>query len=119
MPIYDYACSSCGNRTEFIHAIDAPAPRYCPVCGTEDSLRKVFVAPTVVFKGSGWAKKDRSSSSRHRAGGDRGASTGGKDAGSGEGGGSTGAAKGDAGKGGDATPGSAGASGTAGTSSEA
>jgi putative FmdB family regulatory protein len=63
MPIYDYLCSNCGQKTEFIHGIDAPAPRYCPACGAEGTLRKTFATPAVHFKGSGWAKKDRSSSS--------------------------------------------------------
>jgi putative FmdB family regulatory protein len=62
MPIYDYLCSNCGVKTEVIHGIDAPAPRFCPACGAEGTLRKTFAAPAVVFKGSGWAKKDRSSS---------------------------------------------------------
>ena len=67
MPIYDYLCSNCGQTTEVIHGIDAPGPRFCPACGAEGTLRKAFVAPTVHFKGSGWAKKDRSSSSAARA----------------------------------------------------
>ena len=67
MPIYDYLCSNCGQKTEFIHGIDAPAPRFCPACGAEGTLRKTFAAPAVLFKGSGWAKKDRSSSSGARA----------------------------------------------------
>ena len=67
MPIYDYLCSNCGQKTEFIHGINAPAPRYCPACGAEGTLRKTFATPAVHFKGSGWAKKDRSSSSRARA----------------------------------------------------
>ena len=67
MPIYDYACGACGQVTEVIHGIDAAPPRFCPACGTEGSLRKAFVAPAVHFKGSGWAKKDRSSSSRASA----------------------------------------------------
>lgn len=62
MPIYDYLCSSCGERTEVIHGIDAPGPRFCPVCGAEGTLRKAFAPPAVHFKGSGWAKKDRSAS---------------------------------------------------------
>ena len=62
MPIYDYLCSSCGERTEVIHGIDAPGPRFCPACGAEGTLRKTFAPPAVHFKGSGWAKKDRSSS---------------------------------------------------------
>ena len=53
MPIYDYICRDCGQRTEVIHGIDAPGPRFCPACGAEETLRKAFVAPTVHFKGSG------------------------------------------------------------------
>ena len=67
MPIYDYVCSNCLTRTEFIHGIDAPQPRFCPSCGAEDTLRKAFVAPSVHFKGSGWAKKDRGASSATKA----------------------------------------------------
>ena len=67
MPIYDYRCSNCGQTTEVIHGIDVPAPRFCPVCGAEGTLRKALTAPAVVFKGSGWAKKDRASSSRARS----------------------------------------------------
>lgn len=74
MPIYDYVCGNCGQSTEFIHGIEAPGPRFCPACGAEGTLRKAFAAPTVVFKGSGWAKKDRSGSSagstKARAGSD-------------------------------------------------
>ena len=82
MPIYDYVCSTCATRTEFIHGIDAPAPRFCPTCGADGTLRKAFAPPTVHFKGSGWAKKDRSSSARSKAGstaGADGAKDGGKD----------------------------------------
>ena len=35
---------------------------FCPSCGREGTMRKQFVAPTIHFKGSGWAKKDRGSS---------------------------------------------------------
>ena len=80
MPIYDYLCSNCGVRTEVIHGIDAPGPRFCPSCGAENTLRKAFAPPAVHFKGSGWAKKDRSSSiTKARAksdAGDGGAKTG-------------------------------------------
>lgn len=62
MPIYDYVCSNCRQLTEVIHGIDAPGPRFCPACGAEGTLHKTFAPPTVHFKGSGWAKKDRSSS---------------------------------------------------------
>jgi putative FmdB family regulatory protein len=67
VPIYDYVCASCGQVTEVIHGIDAPGPRFCPACGREGTLRKSIAAPAVLFKGSGWAKKDRSSSGGARA----------------------------------------------------
>ncbi len=59
MPIYDYLCGACGHLLEVIHAIHAEGPRFCPSCGEEGQMRKAMSAPAVVFKGSGWAKKDR------------------------------------------------------------
>jgi len=66
VPIYDYVCSNCKHRTEVIHGINDAGPRFCPNCGAEGTLTKAFSAPTVHFKGSGWAKKDRSSASSAR-----------------------------------------------------
>ena len=106
MPIYDYACTVCGRVTEVIHGINAEGPRFCPACGAEGSMRKAVSSPSIVFKGSGWAKLDRrgssgsgssgSGSGKSRAGGatkgDSGTSDGSKAAaGSGEGSGSSGA----------------------------
>ena len=62
MPIYDYVCARCDAVTEVIHGIHAAGPRFCPACGAEGTLRKGFTTPTVHFKGSGWAKKDRAAS---------------------------------------------------------
>jgi putative FmdB family regulatory protein len=77
VPIYDYLCSTCGETTEVIHGITAPGPRFCPACGAEDTLRKAFVVPSVHFKGSGWAKKDRSTAStKARAKSESGGETG-------------------------------------------
>ena len=59
MPIYDYVCSNCGQRTEVIHGINDPGPRFCRSCGAEGTLRKGFNTPAILYKGSGWAKKDR------------------------------------------------------------
>jgi putative FmdB family regulatory protein len=59
MPIYEYVCSACAQRTEILHGIHDPAPGFCPECGAEGTLRKGIVASAVVFKGTGWAKKDR------------------------------------------------------------
>ena len=58
MPIYDYVCAN-GHTTEVIHGVNDPGPPNCPVCGAP--LRKALSAPAIVFKGSGWAKKERSS----------------------------------------------------------
>src|SRR5689334_12328144 len=62
MPTYDYLCPN-GHRFEVIHGVTADGPTSCPVCG-ESPVRKAFSAPSIVFKGSGWAKKDRSATSK-------------------------------------------------------
>ena len=62
MPTYDYICSNCGKTTEIVHSISGSPPSACPACGAEGTLRKAFNPPTIHFKGSGWAKKDRSGS---------------------------------------------------------
>jgi putative FmdB family regulatory protein len=59
MPIYEYLCRACSHRTEILHGINDPGPQFCPACGAEGKLRKAISAPSIVFKGSGWAKKDR------------------------------------------------------------
>ena len=63
MPIYDYTCGRCGHLAEVIHGMHEAGPRFCPNCGAEGTMRKGFTAAAVHFKGSGWAKKDRSATS--------------------------------------------------------
>lgn len=60
MPTYDYACSACGHRFEVVHGVHGSGPETCPNCGG-GPVRKAFAPPTVLFKGSGWAKMDRRS----------------------------------------------------------
>ena len=67
MPTYDYVCEACGHRLEVRHAIGAQGPTQCPNCHSH-ALRKAIAAPAIVFKGSGWAKKDRGASRASRAG---------------------------------------------------
>ncbi len=56
MPTYQYACTACDERLEAVQSFaDAPLTE-CPVCG--GTLRKVFSAVGVVFKGSGFYKTD-------------------------------------------------------------
>ena len=56
MPLYDYACTKCGRTVEVMHGVHGHGPAVCEVCG--GSMRKLLSAPAIVFKGSGWAKKD-------------------------------------------------------------
>ena len=62
MPIYEYACTACDHRTDILHGLNDPGPLFCPSCGEEGTMRKLFAPPTIHFKGSGWAKKDRGGS---------------------------------------------------------
>ena len=62
MPYYDYVCAECGNEIEVMHSVHADGPTVCPKCG--GSLKKTFAAPAVHFKGSGWARKERSNSGK-------------------------------------------------------
>jgi putative FmdB family regulatory protein len=66
MPVYDYLCGACRSVLEVVHGIHADGPRFCPSCGAAGRMRKVVGAPAVVFKGSGWAKKDRSTAAASR-----------------------------------------------------
>jgi putative FmdB family regulatory protein len=59
MPVYDYLSTACDHRADILHGINDPGPNFCPSCGAENTMRKQFSAPTIHFKGSGWAKKDR------------------------------------------------------------
>ena len=56
MPLYDYECRNCGHRVEVLHGINDPGPTACERCG--GAMRKLFSTPAIVFKGSGFAKKD-------------------------------------------------------------
>src|SRR3954453_14042638 len=62
MPFYDYVCTQCGRRLEVMHGIHAEGPTTCEVCG--GALRKAMSTPAIVYRGSGWAKKERSTGAR-------------------------------------------------------
>ena len=66
MPIYDYECRNCGHRVEVVHGVNHPGPTACERCG--GTLRKLISPPAFVFRGSGWAKKDRSARPAAKAG---------------------------------------------------
>ena len=62
MPIYEYGCTSCGNRIEVVHGLHSSGPERCELCGAP--MRKLLSTPAIVFKGSGWAKKDARDAAR-------------------------------------------------------
>ena len=80
MPIYVYACTSCGERTEAKQGFDDPPLEICPQCGGK--LRKMYSPVGIVFKGSGFYSTDakRSGSSTKSSSTD---SSGGESGGSG------------------------------------
>lgn len=86
MPIYEYACTACGERTEAKQGFDDPPLETCPHCGGK--LRKLYSPVGIVFKGSGFYSTDQKSTksgskeskeSKPSSGGDDGASTKTKD----------------------------------------
>ena len=72
MPIYEYACTACGERTEARQGFDDPPLETCPYCGGK--LRKLYSPVGIVFKGSGFyatdAKKKATSSSESKKSGE-------------------------------------------------
>ena len=56
MPTYQYACTACGEGLEVVQKFSDDALTECPACG--GSLRKVFSAVGIVFKGSGFYRND-------------------------------------------------------------
>ncbi|MFI5254091.1 MAG: FmdB family zinc ribbon protein [Candidatus Limnocylindrales bacterium] len=65
MPTYEYRCTVCGRETEVMHGVHGTGPERCEHCG--GAMRKMISAPTIHFKGSGWAGKDARDSGRSRS----------------------------------------------------
>ena len=62
MPTYDYRCKACGQELEVFQSFSDDPLTTCEACGGE--LRKLFGAPGIAFKGSGFYKTDSRSSSK-------------------------------------------------------
>lgn len=62
MPTYRYRCKNCGYDFEKVQSFTDAALTRCPRCGTEN-LHKVFSAVPIEFKGRGFYRTDRTSSS--------------------------------------------------------
>ncbi len=55
MPTYDYQCEA-GHQYEKREPFGSPPQQPCEECG--EVARRLFSAPPVVFKGSGWYKTE-------------------------------------------------------------
>jgi putative FmdB family regulatory protein len=62
MPTYQYRCRDCGEDLEAVQSFTDDPLTECPNC--KGTLRKVFAAPGISFKGSGFYKTDSRSSSK-------------------------------------------------------
>jgi putative FmdB family regulatory protein len=56
MPTYEYACRECGEHLEVVQSFRDDPLTVCGSCG--GTLRKVFSAAGIIFKGSGYYVTD-------------------------------------------------------------
>ena len=61
MPLYEYQCTQCRERSEILQKLNDPPYTHCPKCGGE--VKKLFSSPAIQFKGSGFYKTDYASTS--------------------------------------------------------
>jgi putative FmdB family regulatory protein len=54
MPIYEYACKSCGKHFETMQKISEPPIAPCPRCG--DTADRMISQTSFTLKGGGWYK---------------------------------------------------------------
>jgi putative FmdB family regulatory protein len=70
MPIYEYQCTSCGFRKEFLQKITDPVMSVCPKCN-QKAFSKMVTAAGFQLKGSGWYATDfKSTGARSSKGGE-------------------------------------------------
>jgi putative FmdB family regulatory protein len=59
MPIYEYQCTKCGKRFEYMQKMSDPPMKKCEACGGK--LEKQISAAGFQLKGTGWYKTDYAS----------------------------------------------------------
>ena len=82
MPTYQYRCQQCSNELEVVQKFTDDALTACPAC--HGTLRKVYGAVGVVFKGSGFYATDSRAKASAKPDGASDAKTSGGDKPSGE-----------------------------------
>ncbi len=71
MPIYEYACESCGHVFDVLQKMAAAPLLECPEC-SKPTLKKLLSAPNFRLKGGGWYETDfKKDNQRNLAGGDK------------------------------------------------
>jgi putative FmdB family regulatory protein len=56
LPLYEYACTQCGQHTEKIQKFSDPPMTKCEKCGGR--LKQLLSSPAIQFKGTGWYVTD-------------------------------------------------------------
>lgn len=54
MPIYEYACASCGDKEERIQPVGAPEVHDCPSCSAPAGMTRLVSRTAFVLSGGGW-----------------------------------------------------------------
>lgn len=54
MPIYEYACASCGAHVELLQKVGGLPPLQCASCGKPDTMSKKVSKTSFQLKGGGW-----------------------------------------------------------------
>lgn len=57
MPIYEYACESCGHAFDALQKMNDDPLKDCPECN-KPALKKLLSAPNFRLKGGGWYETD-------------------------------------------------------------
>jgi putative FmdB family regulatory protein len=56
MPLYEYQCTQCNQRSEVLQRLGEAPIAVCSVCG--GPLKKLISSPAFQFKGTGWYATD-------------------------------------------------------------
>ena len=57
MPIYEYLCSTCGFKNDYLQKLSEPQLTDCPECG-KSTFSKQVTAAGFQLKGTGWYATD-------------------------------------------------------------